>query len=163
MQKAVASLENLVEQMSATAQDLEAEAVESQSFEAEKYIASVVGFSTKLSSVVAAEVDNFARFPSANEFKAYVGIDPKVSQSGASCRTGRITKRGNPFLRSAFYLAAQVARQHDPELKQFFEKKMGEGKKFKVAVCAVARKLCERVYAVVTKKTFYEVRQPSLT
>ena len=88
-----------------------------------------------------------------------MGIDPKVTQSGSMLITGKITKRGNPHLRSAFYLAAQVARQHDPELKAFYEKKKNEGKPTRVAIVAVARKLCERVYSVVTKGKPYEIRQ----
>lgn len=129
----------------------------------EKLIRSIPGFAERLSAVVATEVRDFKRFPSATQFKAYVGIDPKVTQSGQSLKTGRITKRGNPHLRSAFYLAAQVARCHDPELKAFFDKKISEGKPTRVAIVAVARKLCERVYAVVKKGKPYEIRQPSLT
>ena len=102
---------------------------------------------------------DFSRFPSATQFKAFVGIDPKVTQSGNMLVTGKITKRGNPHLRSAFYLAAQVARQHDPELKAFYQKKKDEGKPTRVAIVAVARKLCERVYSVVIKRKPYEIRE----
>jgi transposase len=129
----------------------------------EKLIATIPGFATRLSAIVASEVGDFDRFPSSNQFKAYVGIDPKVIQSGSSLKTGKITKRGNPYLRCAFYLAAQVARIHDPELKEFFIKKINEGKPFRVAVCAVARKLCERVYAVVTKGIPYQKKQLSFS
>lgn len=125
----------------------------------EKLIRSIPGFAERLSAVVAEEIKDFSRFPSATQLKAYVGIDPKVTQSGNTLKTGRITKRGNPHLRSAFYLAAQVSRQHDPELKAFYQKKISEGKPVRVAIVAVARKLVERVYAVVKKNQPYEVRQ----
>lgn len=124
----------------------------------ETLIRSIPGFATHLSAVVASEVADFERFPSATQFKAYVGIDPKVTQSGDSLSTGKITKRGNPNLRYAFYMAAQVARIHDPEIKAFYEKKIQEGKPFKVAIIAVARKLCERVFSVVKRGVAYEVR-----
>ena len=125
----------------------------------EKLIRSIPGFAERLSAVVAEEIKDFSRFPSATQLKAYVGIDPKVTQSGNSLKTGRITKRGNPHLRSAFYLAAQVSRQHDPELKDFYQKKIQEGKPVRVAIVAVARKLVERVYAVVKNNRPYEVRR----
>lgn len=121
-------------------------------------IQSIPGFATKLSAIVVSEVGEFSRFPSSNEFKAFVGVDPKVKQSGNSMFTGKITKRGNPHLRSAFYLAAQVARIHDPELKAFYEKKKSEGKPTRVAIVAVARKLCERVYAIIKKGTPYQIK-----
>lgn len=162
MKKAVKVLEAVIRTMKAAAEKLEKEALEQKQAQDEKLIQSIPGFAKLLSATVSCEVGNFNRFPSSRQFKAYVGIDPKVIQSGNSQRYGRITKRGKPHLRSAFYLAAQVARQHDPELKVFFEKKRSEGKPFRVAVCAVARKLCERVYAVVIKGIPYEIRQPIL-
>ncbi|MBU1085873.1 IS110 family transposase [Patescibacteria group bacterium] len=124
----------------------------------EKLIRTIPGFAERLSAVVAEEIKDFSRFPSSTQLKAYVGIDPKVTQSGNSLKTGKITKRGNPHLRSAFYLAAQVARQHDPQLKAFYQKKISEGKPVRVAIVAVARKLVERVYAVVKNNRPYEVR-----
>lgn len=163
MKRAIQALENVIDIMKVTAKGLEKEALGQKQNQDEKIIQSIPGFAKLLSATVSSEVGNFNRFPSAVQFKAYVGIDPKVIQSGNSQRYGRITKRGKPHLRSAFYLAAQVARQYDPELKAFFEKKISEGKPFRVAICAVARKLCERVYAVVIKGIPYEIRQPILS
>lgn len=163
IEKAIETLNNLIENMDVCEKELEKNALNQASTEAESLIQTIPGFAQKLSAVVATEIGDFERFPSANELKAYVGIDPKVTQSGDMLKTGRITKRGNPHLRCAFYLAAQVARIHDPDLKEFYEKKIGEGKHFRVAICAVARKLCERVYAVVTKGEPYKIRKlPSI-
>jgi transposase len=158
---AIDVLENLIEALSEGSKNIEEEATkEMGTTETEKLIRSLPGFATCLSAVVASEVGDFTRFPSARQFKAYVGIDPKVHESGKYRKLGSITKRGNPHLRCAFYLAAQVARLHDPELKAFFEKKYTEeNKDFRVAICAVARKLCERVYATVIRGTPYEIRE----
>lgn len=159
IKKVIADLEKLVEDMESCVKKLEENAFQKENItEEEKLIQSIPGFAVQLSAVVMSEVRDFKRFPSARQFKAYVGIDPKVMQSGNSLVFGGITKRGNPCLRSAFYLAAQVARQHDPELKAFFQKKIDEGKQFRVAIVAVARKLCERVFSVIASKTPYEIR-----
>jgi transposase len=159
IEQAKTALMEMIEKMKETADELEGCALEEGASNDERLIQSIPGFAEKLSAIISAEVGDFNRFPSSTQFKAYVGIDPRVIQSGDSHRTGRITKRGNTMLRHAFYLAANVARQHDPELKAFFEKKRSEGKHYTVAMCAVSRKLCERVYAVVTKGTPYEIRQ----
>ncbi len=90
-------------------------------------------------------------------------MDPRVKQSGNSLYTGKITKRGNVYLRSAFYLAAQVARQHDPQLKAFYSKKKLEGKATRVCICAIAGKLCDRVLAVVRSGRPYQINRSSLT
>lgn len=163
IQDAIYTLESLVDSMDTCVQELEDNALSKELTPEEKLIQTIPGFAQKLSAIVASEVGDFYRFPSSAQFKAYVGIDPKVIQSGEMLRTGKITKRGNPYLRCAFYLAAQVARIHDPELKQFYDKKISEGKAFRVALCAVARKLCERVYAVVTKGTPYQINRLSLS
>lgn len=160
IQKTVTVLETLITDMDNCVRELEESALKKTEItEVEKLIRSIPGFATQLSAVVASEVGDFTRFPSATKFKAYVGVDPKVTQSGGVLKTGRITKRGNVHLRSAFYLAAQVARQHDPELKEFYEKKKSEGKATRVAIVAVARKLCERVFAVVRRGTPYEIQR----
>ena len=70
---------------------------------------------------------------------------------------GRIrTKQGDPYLRRAVWLAANRARQHDPALKAFYDKKRAEGKRHRVAVTAVARKLCHIVYAVMRDQVPYD-------
>lgn len=124
----------------------------------EEIIDSHVGCGTKLSTIISEEAGDMKRFKSARQLVAYAGIDPKVIQSGTHDGRGRMTKRGNNNLRHALYLAAQVARIHDPELKAYFDKKRADGKHFTVAVCAVARKMCHRFYATVTTDRLYEKR-----
>lgn len=164
IEQSLTSLQTLIDKMTDTVKELEAISANCEADQKqEKLIRTIPGFAVNLSAIVSSEVGDFNRFPSATQLKAYVGIDPKVTQSGDSLKNGRITKRGNVHLRSAFYLAAQVARNHDPELKQFYQKKISEGKPTRVAICAVARKLVERVYAVVTKGIPYEIKQPSFS
>lgn len=156
----IKSLEELVAHIDECVKVVEDQALDkNETTQTEELIQSLPGFAERLSAIVSVETGDFSRFPTATQFKAYVGIDPKVIQSGGSLKTGRITKRGNAHLRTAFYLAAQVARCHDPELKAFYQKKKSEGKPTRVAIIAVARKLCERVFAVVKKGKPYEIRQ----
>lgn len=124
----------------------------------EQIIDSIPGCGVKLSALISSEAGDITRFPSSRQFKAFAGIDPKVSQSGNSFHTGHITKRGNPILRHALFLAANVSRQYDPDMKDFYQKKRSEGKSHTHATCAVARKLCERIYAIVSKDEFYKIR-----
>jgi len=87
-------------------------------------------------------------------------LDPKIRQSGHCLNNqGKLTKRGSPHLRQALFVAASVARMHDPELKAYYEKKRSEGKKYTVAVCATARKLIYRIYIVWKRQTPYVVQK----
>jgi len=168
IKQAIKSLEKLIDNMDKCVQNVEELALDKKEItKEEELIQSFPGFGSRLAAIVSTETGGFSRFPTSTQFKAYVGIDPKVTQSGGSLKTGKITKRGNAHLRTAFYLAAQVARCHDPELKEFYQKKKAEGKPTRSAIIAVARKLCERVFAIVKRGTPYEVRkinsQPALT
>lgn len=125
----------------------------------EQIISSHIGCGVKLSVIISEEAGDIKRFSSARQLIAYAGIDPRVKQSGNMDVRGRMTKRGNNNLRHALYLSAQIARQHDPELKAYYQKKRTEGKHYTVAVCAVARKMCERIYSTVTHDRLYEKRE----
>lgn len=126
----------------------------------EEIISSHIGCGEKLSAIISEEAGDIKRFPTAKQFKAYAGIDPKVYQSGGKDVRGRMTKRGNSFLRRALFLAAFVASTRDPELKEYYQKKRAEGKSHTLSVCAVCRKLCERIYSTVTHDRLYEPRYP---
>ena len=65
-------------------------------------------------------------------------------------------RHGSPYLRRALWLAANRARQYDPGLRAFYDKKRAEGKPHRVAVTAVARKLCHIVFAVMRDQVPYD-------
>jgi transposase len=126
----------------------------------EEIIGSHIGCGVKLATIISEESGDIKRFDNPRQLVAYAGIDPKVIQSGAMDARGRMTKRGNSNLRHALYLAAQVAARFDPQLKAYFEQKRKDGKHYTVAVNAVARKMCERIYATVKADRLYEKREP---
>ena len=86
----------------------------------------------------------------------YAGVDSSVSQSGEfDSGGGPISKGGDPYLRRAMWLAASRAWQYDPKLNEFYRKKRAENKPHRVAVTAVARKLCHIVFAVMRDQREY--------
>lgn len=122
----------------------------------EKLIDSIPGFAVKLSAVVHHELGDITRFENAKSLIAYAGLDPKIKQSGKGLNSyGRITKRGSPYLRTALFLAANVARRYDPELAEYYQKKKAEHRKYKEIMCMIARKLLVRIYAVLKEQRPY--------
>ena len=120
----------------------------------QKLLQTIPGIGPICSSALVAFVGNIQRFDQPKKLVAYLGLDCRVHQSGTSIKgNGFITKRGNPILRSLLFNAAYVARQHNPDLKKFFEKKIGEGKHYYSATCAVERKLVHIIYAVWQRRT----------
>ena len=105
------------------------------------------------------EIQDMKRFKTAKALTAYAGLDPRIRQSGHTLNsTGRLTKRGSSYLRRSIFLAANVARQHDPNLKAFYDKKRSEGKSYKVATVATARKLLTIVRAIWLSGQNYDER-----
>lgn len=127
--------------------------------ETQKLLKSIPGIGPICSAALVAFVGNAHRFSNSKKLVAYIGLDCRVRESGTSIKgKGFLTKRGNPTLRSLLFNAAYVARQHIPELKQFYEKKRKEGKHYFVAMCAVERKLVQLIYAVWKRGVPYEKR-----
>jgi hypothetical protein len=68
-----------------------------------------------------------------------------------------LTKRGSSYLRRSAFLAANVARRYAPQFKALYDKKRAEGKTYKEANCAVARKLLKVIRSVWLNGKDYEV------
>jgi transposase len=114
-----------------------------------RLLQTVPGVGPYVAASLVAELQDVRRFARGNQLVAYVGLDLKVAQSGDSLNhTGHLTKRGSSYLRRNLFLAANIARQHDPYFRSVYDKKRGEGKTYTTAVLAVARKLVLVVRAV---------------
>jgi transposase len=110
-----------------------------------------------------AAVGDPRRFPTSRKLVAYLGLDPKVRQSGdAPARSGRISKRGSAAARWALVEAAwSVVGQPGP-LHAFYDRtrsRRGHGK----AIVATARKLAVLFWCMLTRGEDYAHQQPSLT
>jgi transposase len=110
-----------------------------------------------------AAVGDPRRFLASRKLVAYLGLDPKVRQSGdAPARSGRISKRGSAAARWALVEAAwSVVLQPGP-LHAFYDRtraRRGHGK----AIVATARKLAILFWCMLTRDQDYAHQQPSLT
>ena len=116
----------------------------------EPNITTIPGVSTTTGAQIAAEIGDVKRFRNAASIVKYAGLNSGVDESGKFSAEGvPITKHGSPYLRRSLWLAANRARQYDPRLKEYYDKLRRKGKPHRVAVTAVARKLCHVVYAVM--------------
>ena len=110
-----------------------------------------------------AAIGDIRRFRTSRQLVAYLGLDPKVRQSGSEpARGGRISKQGSASARWALVEAAwSVVRQPGP-LHAFYTRvraRRGHGK----AVVAAARKLACLFWCLLSRGEDYAHQQPSLT
>lgn len=123
----------------------------------EPLILTIPGISDTLGAQIVAEIGDIRRFKNAPAIVKYAGLNSGVSESGEFSAKGcPITKVGSARLRRSIWLAAETARRCDPKLKAFYDKKRDEGKCHRVAVTAVARKLCHVIYAVMRDQVPYD-------
>ena len=145
----VRTMVSQVEFLNATIAKVEKE-VASLLEKVEPNITTIPGVSTATGAQIAAEIGDVRRFRNAASIVKYAGLDSGVDESGKYSAEGvPITKHGSPYLRRSLWLAANRARQYDPKLKEYYDKLRRKGKPHRVAVTAVARKLCHVVYAVM--------------
>ena len=96
------------------------------------------------------------RFNSARELAAFLGLVPCHKSSGTSLRKpGRLSGRGDRYLRSRLYMPAMSASTHNPELGAFYQQLLARGKTPKQALTAVMRRLAHLCYGVVKNQTPY--------
>src|SRR5271167_3505204 len=110
-----------------------------------------------------AAVGEIRRFQSPRALTGYLGLDPRVYQSGSAPATGgHISKQGSASARWALVEAAWSAvRQPGPQ-HAFYQRvraRRGHG----IAIVASARKLCCLFWFLLTREEDYAHQQPSLT
>lgn len=76
-------------------------------------------------ATVAAEIGDFARFPTARHFMAYLGLVPSEHSSGGTRRRGSITKTGNTHVRRVLIEAAWSYRMKAAMSKDIAARNVG--------------------------------------
>jgi len=100
---------------------------------------SVKGVGDQTANVVLAYMPELGQIED-KQAAALLGVAPYSKDSGK--HTGyRSTKGGRHHVRSIFYMAAIAAARFNPILRTFYQRLVTQGKKPKVALIAIARKL----------------------
>jgi transposase len=128
-----------------------------------KRLLTVPGVNLIAAATFLAAVGDIARFRNSKRLVAYLGLDPRVRQSGEQpARSGGISKRGSVSARWALVEATwSVVNQPGP-LRAFYlriRSRRGHGK----AIVATARKLAVLFWCMLTRGQDYAHQQPSLT
>lgn len=96
---------------------------------------------------------------SAKQVAMLAGLAPIACDSGERCGLRRI-RGGRPQLRRALYMAAISAARCNPTLKSFYERLLATGKKPKLALTALMRKLAILANTLVRENRQWQPQQP---
>jgi len=122
------------------------------------FLTTIPGISNVLAGTIIGEIGNIDRFSSPRKLTAYAGIDPTTFSSGEFEATQtHMSKRGSPYLRRALWLAATCAWKFNPDLRDYYNRKIAQGKHYGTVIGAIARKLIYRIYTVVKEQRPYKV------
>jgi len=123
----------------------------------------VPGVSLTTAATFIAAVGEIDRFPSPRKLVGYLGLDPKVRQSGSeTARHGRISKQGGAQARQMLTEAAFVAVSTPGPMRAFYQR-IRARRGSQIAIVAVARKLAVLFWHMLTRQEDYAFARPSLT
>jgi transposase len=138
-------------------------AAEALSWPEIKRLMTVPGVNVTVAATFMAAVGDIRRFPDRRKLTAYLGLDPRVRQSGAGSAThGHISKQGSSSARHALVEACwSTVRQPGPIAGFYQRVKARRG--HSIAIVASARKLACLFWCLLSRGEDYAFAQPSLT
>ncbi len=96
-------------------------------------------------------------FTRAAQCAAFLGLVPVQHESGSSVRgRAHLSKAGDAKVRAKLYMAAVVAIQHNPDIRQQYERLLRKGKTKMCAIGAAMRKLVHICFGVLKHQTPYQ-------
>jgi transposase len=114
----------------------------------------ISGIGPLTSSALITEIGDINRFPHINQLSSFVGLVPRVKQSGETSYNTGITFRCNEYLRTLLIESSWQAIRLDPALMQYYHHHIVNNKGQKVIV-KVARKLLNRIRYVMKNRQPY--------
>jgi transposase len=128
-----------------------------------KRLMTVPGVSLMTAATFIAAVGDIRRFHEPRKLVGYLGLDPKVRQSGiGAARHGRISKQGASQVRQMLAEAAFVAVSTPGPMRAFYQRVRAR-RGSQIAIVAVARKLAVLFWHLLTREQDYAYQRPSLT
>jgi hypothetical protein len=120
------------------------------------------GINMPVAAGLLSAIGDIARFPSAERLVSYLGLDPRVRQSGDKpAQHGRISKQGRAHARGMLVEAAWAAAVTPGPLRAFYLRVQGRKGK-QVAAVATARKIAVLAWHLLTKQEDYAWARPAL-
>lgn len=122
-----------------------------------KALQSIPGIGAKSSAMLIAITGNFKRFNNYKQLVAYVGLNPRIYESGTSVKgKGRISKMGTARIRKLLYMCSWSAKRYNIYCKEMYERLKAKAKPERVIKIAIANKLLRQAFAIGTSLKYFE-------
>lgn len=153
-------IEQLEQRIAGVERRLEREALDEDTI---RRLRTVAGVGLLTATALVGFVGDVKRFRSGREFSSYLGLTPRETSSGLQRRLGRISKRGDSYLRMLLVHGARsvlchAKRHREPDRLRAWALSREQSRGHNKAAVALANKLARIVWAVWCNDTVYKAR-----
>lgn len=113
-------------------------------------ILTISGISHFSGTSIIAELNNLKKFSNASQVIRYAGVNPIVYQSGNFVAPmTRLSKKGSKYLRKTLFQIITPVIENNPVFKNYYNKKIAEGKSHRCAQGHCIRKLLRVIFHLI--------------
>lgn len=124
--------------------------------EKDRLVQSIPGVGPQTSIYLLLVTRGFATFDNSRQLACYGGVAPFEYSSGSSIRgRTKVSNLADKKLKSLLNMCALNAKAWDHEIKQYYERKVAEGKSKMLVLNNIRNKILGRVFAVINRGTPY--------
>lgn len=121
-----------------------------------KQLMSIPGIGKKTAMQLIVISGGFTKFENARQLSSYVGISPRIFESGTSVKgKSKICKMGMSRIRAMLYVCSWSAKKSNSACRELYDRLVEKGKAKKIALIAVANKLLKQAFALASKNEYY--------
>lgn len=121
-------------------------------------LVSIDGIGDRIAINMIAITGGFTRFQNARQFCSFAGLTPYRYDSGTSVRSkAKISKRSNQTMKALLHMSAVnvATRMKESEYKEYYERKLKEGKHIMCIMNVIRAKLVHRMFSVIRRDSEY--------
>lgn len=121
-----------------------------------RQVSSVKGVGKQTAIAMYVYTRGFTMFENAKQLACYCGVVPFSKSSGTSVRyKPGVSPYANRKLKKLLHLCALAALRFDAEIREYYLRKVSEGKNKMSVINAIRNKLVHRIFAVVRENRLY--------
>lgn len=122
-----------------------------------KRLQTIKGIGKRTAMTLILITDGFTRFENSKQLCAYIGLSPRIFESGTSVKgKAKICKMGMARMRKLLYVCAMSAIGCNKACKEMYSRLTEKGKNGKLALIAVANKLIRQAFVIGTGQIEYK-------
>lgn len=120
-------------------------------------IESVPGVGKITATEIVINTNEFRKINDPRKYACYAGVAPFEHTSGTSVRgKTRTSKKANLKAKSLLHMTALSAARFSEDIREYYERKVAEGKNKMNVLNAVKNKIIHRIFACVNQKRLYD-------